>query len=184
MTMKYTSTIFTEISIDSPIETKIHWAQQCYHVQKDQLLGNPLVTDLLVKFQKAARASHAERASIGIDGDCRSCEEREGGSCCGAGLENKFNGVLLLINLLLDRKIPDERCDPRSCFFLRKTGCSLLARHVICVNYLCRKVTDRVNPQKIVALREKEGIELERLFILSENIKSLVQNNLGPGKYI
>lgn len=168
--------VFTEISIDSPIEMKIHWAQRCYHVQKDQLVGDPMVMDLLMKFQEAARASQAEMVSLGIDGDCRVCEERDGGSCCGVGLENKYSGLLLLINLLLGLKIPEERCDPRSCRFLLKRGCSLLARHVICVNYLCRKVIDRVNPQKIVALREKEGIELERLFILYEYIRSKIIN--------
>jgi hypothetical protein len=46
---------------------------------------------------------------------------------------------------------------------------------VICVNYLCNKITDRINPQKLKALREKEGIELDILFRLNERLKKVLQ---------
>ena len=160
-----------DVPIDAPIEVKIAWAENCYHETKDRLFGDERIGDLLTKLKKAIRSSHREMAEAGVVNECRGCEEREGGSCCGAGLENKYGGSLLLINLLLDVKIPKERHDPSSCFFLDNTGCLLLARHTICVNYLCKKITDRVDPKKIVALREKEGVELQALFFLDEQIK-------------
>ena len=54
-------------------------------------------------------------------------------------------------------------------------GCRLLARHVICINYLCQNVTERIDPLKITALREKEGEEVKCLFLLNERIKKLLK---------
>lgn len=162
------------ITIDSPIEKKIKWAKDCYVTLKDNLMEHEEVRALLVKFKKAAHESHMEMKSSGIEHECRKCEEKEGGSCCGAGLENRYTGTLLLINLMLGQTLPSERNDPNSCYFLGEKGCVLLARHVICVNYLCKKLTDRIDAENISLLREKEGIELEVLFTLNEKVKTLL----------
>jgi len=167
---------FQDISIDSPIEEKIRWAERCYRVQKDLLLGDYKIDELLSKFKKAACLSYEYMAEAGLENACRACEEREGGSCCGAGMENRYSGVLILINLLLEQKLPAKRHDPKSCFFLKESGCSLLARHVICVNYLCKKITERIDPEKISRLRDKEGTELEILFLLNERVKAILKN--------
>jgi len=45
---------------------------------------------------------------------------------------------------------------------------------VICVNYLCRKIIDQVDPEKIMVLREREGEELETLFLLQESVKRVL----------
>ena len=110
---------------------------------------------------------------------CLSCEVDDGGSCCGAGLEDKYDGVLLLLNLLLGVRLPRKRFESRSCYFLGEKGCLLLARHVICVNYLCRRITERVDPQRIASLRTKEGAELELLFHLYEGIRKLMKKSEG-----
>ncbi|MGD9033581.1 MAG: hypothetical protein PVH02_13010, partial [Desulfobacteraceae bacterium] len=70
---------------------------------------------------------------------------------------------------------PRQGYDPSSCFFLGEQGCLLLARHVICVNYLCKKVTDHIDAGKIAALQGKEGVELELLFHLQERIKKKIR---------
>ncbi|MBA7644220.1 hypothetical protein ES703_51962 [subsurface metagenome] len=88
---------------------------------------------------------------------------------CSMGI--KYDGWLLLINLLLDVRLPKKRHDKESCFFLGEGGCLLKARHVICVNYLCKKITDQIDPHKLNALREKEGVELDILFLLNERLK-------------
>ena len=163
----------TEISKDSPIAKRIRWAEECFQARRDQLLKDSMLADLLERLAKAAKASRRTTKEIGLERECRLCEEKEGGSCCGAGLEDHYSGSLLLINLLLAVRLPKARYDPRSCLFLTATGCSLLARHVICVNYLCKKITDRIRPEKIAGLRDKEGIELEILFHLNERVKAL-----------
>jgi hypothetical protein len=161
---------------ESPIEAKIRWAEHCYRERRDRLLEDTQVSDLLDMYREAIKASHEEMSKAGVVKECRDCEEREGGSCCGIGLENRYSGILLLINLLLDVKMPTKRQDTSSCFFLGEGGCRLLARHVICVNYLCKKVEDHIDPKKIAALREKEGVVLEHLFFLEERIRKVMGN--------
>jgi hypothetical protein len=119
-------------------------------------------------------------AHAGIMEFCKLCAQKDGGSCCGIGLENRYTGTLLLINLLLGHSIPTRRSDPSDCFFLGKAGCGLLARQVICINYLCKKITDQIDPQNMAPLREKEGIELGLFFHLNERIKKILVTTKEP----
>ena len=162
---------FKEISVESPIQEKVAWAENCYQAIKAQLLGDEKLADLLIRYREAALVSHGEMDRAGVVNECKDCEEREGGSCCGEGLEDRYNGILLLINLLLDRKLPEQRHDTLSCYFLGPGGCLLLARHVICVNYICNKITEKNDPAKLALLRKKEGNELEILFFLHERVR-------------
>jgi hypothetical protein len=161
-------------SVTDPIEQRIAWAEHFYTHFKDKLLGDPEVSSLLEKLRRAIRDSHSKMAELGIGDVCKACDEKEGGSCCGAGLEKHFSGTLLLINLLLGVNIPTRKMDPANCFFLSATGCQLLARHVICVNYLCAKIAARIPASKITRLRELEGVELDLLFVLHERLKRLL----------
>lgn len=163
------------ISISSPVEEKIAWAEACYQEFGRQLLKHKTVIELLAQTKTAIQASRREMVNTGMVVLCEECEREEGGSCCGAGMENRYNGNLLLINLLLEVNLPTKRRDPKSCFFLGKNGCLLQARHVICINYVCKKVTTRIDATKINALREKEGEEVTCLFLLHEQIKKALK---------
>ncbi len=164
-----------DVSLSSPIDKKIASAEYCYRDFRGPLLQDKPIVDYLTRLKDAIQASHKEMGEAGILDICRDCEKNEGGSCCGAGLENKYDGWLLLINLLLDVRLPKKRHDKESCFFLGEVGCLLKARHVICVNYLCKKITDQIAPHKLNAMREKEGIELDILFLLNERLKIILQ---------
>jgi hypothetical protein len=157
--------------VSRSVEEKIAWAETCYQEKGGLFLRDERSVTLLNRLKEAVRASRAVMVSAGVADECKVCEEREGGSCCGAGLEDKYDATLLLINLLLGIRLPKRRSDPSSCLFLGSDGCLLIARHVICVNYLCKKIEERINPSKIAVLREKEGVELECLFLLHERIK-------------
>lgn len=162
--------------ISRSVEEKIAWAEASYEEKGGLFLRDERSATLLSRLKGAVCASRNAMAVAGIADECRTCEEREGGSCCGAGLENKYDGTLLLINLLLGIQLPKQRSDPPSCLFLGPDGCLLIARQVICVNYLCQKIEDRINPSKIAVLREKEGVELECLFLLKEHIKEKLRD--------
>jgi hypothetical protein len=163
-----------EPSLDSPVEDKISWAEYIYKQWKDRVLSDSKVAELLAELKRAALRSHEEMVQTGIVDLCKDCEEEEGGSCCGAGLEKHFSGTLLLINLLLGVNIPTRKMDPASCFFLSTNGCELLARHVICVNYLCAKIAASVPASEITSLRELEGVELDLLFVLHQRLKRIL----------
>ncbi|MBN2124774.1 MAG: hypothetical protein JW821_10805 [Deltaproteobacteria bacterium] len=161
-------------SLESPIEVRIAWARDCHARMGEALLRDENIARLLDDLQSALQDSRREMTRTGIPQACRDCEEREGGSCCGAGIENRYSITLLLINLLLGATLPRERRDVQSCFFLGEKGCCLPARHVLCINFLCKKITECIDPRKLAPLREREGVELTRLFRLHERIKEFL----------
>lgn len=85
-----------------------------------------------------------------------------------------YDEVLLLINLLLGKTLPEKGYDPDSCYFLSEHGCSLRAREVICVNYLCSNIYKAIELEKIIQLQKVVGEELKTLFILKEGIKKKI----------
>ena len=156
------------------IRQKIEGAGEGYARGEAIFRADKKLPELLRDFSLAVLESRQTMAEIGVASLCRDCEQKEGGSCCGKGLEDKYSQTLLLINLLLKVRLPSARHDPRSCFFLEKSGCCLTARHVICVNYLCAKITTNISPEKIALLRKKEGVELDLLFLINERVKHLL----------
>ena len=167
--------ILKPTSLSDPIEEKIVWARRCYNDFGDDLLKEKRFADLLRDLKAAVVASRREMVLTGIVEVCTQCDREEGGSCCGAGLENRYDGWLLLINLLLGVKLPETRQQTGSCFLLGKNGCLLMARHVICINYLCKKITDLFEPRTISEMRKKEDEEVNTLFILKESIKPVLR---------
>jgi len=161
-----------EPSLESPIEQKISWARDVFHRLRQDLLGDPVLAEKISMMKGAVLQSRCEMARLGIGNYCRACEEQEGGSCCGAGIENHYSATLLLLNLLLNAELPHTREDPQGCFFLSGGGCRLLARHVLCINYLCRRITSRISAQELGALREKEGVEVGLLLAAHERIRT------------
>ena len=164
-----------EPSLERPIEDKMAWAKATFLGERTRLLADTNLVDLLEALKNAIPRSRENMLRTGIVDLCRHCEEKEGGSCCGAGLENHFSGILLLMNLLLGVTLPQEREEPSSCFFLSPTGCRLLARHVLCINYVCNKITSRINSDQLASLREAEGAEILFLFQVNEKLKKLVK---------
>ncbi|MEJ2586392.1 MAG: hypothetical protein P8165_02180 [Deltaproteobacteria bacterium] len=163
------------VSLSSPIREKIAWAQACRERFGERLLEDRRVSAQLNALRAASKACAAEMTRSGVRDMCRTCEADEGGSCCGAGLEDRYDGWLLLINCLLGVDLPSRRRFEKSCFFLGENGCRLLARHVICINYVCKKITDALPPSSMHPLREKEGEEIHALFLLNETIKRLLR---------
>ena len=163
-----------KVSSIAPIKEKIEWAEACYLKYKDRFVKDPEILGLIHRLKKAIYASRNEMLKIGMVDECRECEEKGGGSCCGAGMEDWYDAVILLINLLLGIELPKTRYDPASCLFLGPNGCLLLAREVVCINYLCNKIVEHIDAKKIASLREKEGVELELLFVLGERIRKII----------
>lgn len=127
----------------------------------------------------AIQASREAMEAVGIVHLCRQCEEEEGGSCCGAGIEDRYEPVLLAVNLLLGAPLPDEAAVPGGCFFLGEHGCRLVARHVLCVNYLCLKIQERLPLRNLIRVQEVAGREMEALFLLEEELKRRLRSGQG-----
>lgn len=164
----------TPIPLHSPIGEKIDWARRCLDQYGPVLLEDPLIGDLLLRLRQVSEATRAEMADLGIVEACRICEEEEGGSCCGAGIENRYEGIMLVINGLLGVELPEVGSLPESCHFLGPEGCLLRARHVLCVNYLCNRAVGRHDPSELARLRENEGEELELIMHLYDRIGEIL----------
>jgi len=163
-----------EPPLDAPVEAKTDWANDCFEREGPRLLEDQSLAGLLKALRNAAHRSREIMSRTGIADLCSECEEKEGGSCCGAGLEKNFSATLLLINRLLGVPLPPDRKEPSSCFFLFSAGCTLVARHVLCINYVCNKITSRIAPDHLAALREAEGEEILLLFQVNEKLKKLI----------
>jgi hypothetical protein len=167
-----------DLSIQSPVERKIAWANQAFDILGERLEADPEVAALLKRLEGALLASQEAMERAGITALCRICEEEDGGSCCGAGIENRYDAVLLLINRLLGVALPDSRrVGKTSCFFLGDEGCLLDARQVICVNYICDIIQMKIEPAELNALREEEGRALDATFLLHKRISALIRKD-------
>jgi hypothetical protein len=153
------------------IEEKIEEARALYAAWEDRLRQDGRIGTLLARLEQSVRASRQAMQRLGVVRACEQCEKQEGGSCCGVGIENRYDGVQLLINLLLGVSLPPEHTYPDSCYFLKDCGCSLKARHVLCVNYLCADLQRALSQDDTIALQTIVGEELGTGFALYEAIK-------------
>ncbi|MEW6185762.1 MAG: hypothetical protein AB1585_08500 [Thermodesulfobacteriota bacterium] len=164
----------TEPFLHSPIQTKIAWANTFFKREGKRLLKDHPLVDLIEALKAAIHNSRQQMIESGMVDCCRECDEKEGGSCCGAGLERHYSGRILLINLLLGQTLPRSRETPAGCYFLSGKGCRLLAREVLCINYMCKKITTEIKPDQISALKMAEGEEILLLFQLTTLLKKLL----------
>jgi hypothetical protein len=108
---------------------------------------------------------------LGVVDACRACEEERGGSCCGRGIEDRYNPVMLLLNLLFDVDLPEIYSKSGSCLFLGERGCLLKVRHILCINYLCLELQKKLGEDGLELLQQATGDEMEAVFMLHENVK-------------
>jgi len=161
------------------IEEKIEQARALHDAWAAILRRDDRILALLVRLEWNIRATRQAMRALRVVEACRRCEELEGGSCCGAGIENRYDGFELLINLLLGVSLPDRNTYSDSCHFLQAEGCSLKARHVLCVNYLCTKLEKALSQEDRIALQTLGGEELDTGFALYEAIRKKVGRAAG-----
>ena len=161
------------VSQTSPpsIYEKIEQAHGLFETRGDSLMQDPSIRALLNKLQECIDNTNQRMLILDVVAECKRCEEEEGGSCCGAGIENKYDVVLLLTNLLLGGSLENGEPSGNSCYFLGKKGCTLTARHVLCVNYMCQQLQKKLAKEQLISLQTCAGEELDTLFILHEAIK-------------
>jgi len=139
-----------------------------------ELLADSRIHGLLEALREKVAASGRVARKLGLVAACKHCEEEEGGSCCGAGIENRYTPHLLLINLLLGRTLPPDRRLSDSCYFLGTDGCTLTARHILCINYLCPNLQRSLTHENLVRLQATTGEEMETVFRLHEAVKQFL----------
>lgn len=114
----------------------------------------------LQSYLEAIRQTHQLIVEVGVRTSCAACANQENGSCCFLGMEENFDHILMLINLLWGKDLPVERELPNQCLFLGRQGCKLLARYHFCVNYFCSDLKNRLQPMQWKILLTGVGAEL------------------------
>lgn len=155
------------------IEKTITTAQKVYSDYAEELKNS--LGHLLEEARHAVEKSRYAYINLGINEICRRCDEEEGGSCCGAGIEDRYTVELLLANMLSGTFPPSSRLNKNSCYFLGERGCVLLFRHILCVNFLCKKLYDMLGTERIIFLQNIIGEEIELTFKLCNAITQIVR---------
>ena len=163
--------------VSSSVRDTLKQAHHLYTIWGGELKQAPFIDNLIEKLKQNISATKKAMAKIGVLKICKHCDEEEGGSCCGYGIELKYNSVLLLINLLLGVRLPKEKREPNSCFFLGENGCLLLSRHVLCVNYFCALIKSKLTSNELMQIQSIAGEELYTVFKLHEAIKLFISQN-------
>jgi hypothetical protein len=157
------------------IQDKIKLAQDRYLLWKDALRKQSHINKLLADLERCIRVSRESMLEFGIVEICKRCDQEEGGSCCGAGMENKFDGFLLLVNLLLGVTLPEHHLRTDSCYLLTDKGCILKVRLVLCLDFLCDKILNALSVKELLSLQKISGEKLVTGFILYDAIKKFMR---------
>ena len=156
--------------MENGITKKVEYAEDLYNQYGKMILSDIKTKEMILDLEQVTEKRRSLMFLCGIWGICRRCEIDEGGSCCGKGIETRYDEWLLLINLLLGCSLPRKRFDVSSCFFLGKEGCILKAPHVICINYICKKIEEGIIRAELFQLRELEGKMIDIIFKLHEHL--------------
>ncbi|RUM90092.1 MAG: hypothetical protein DSZ23_02225, partial [Thermodesulfatator sp.] len=155
-----------------PVEEKLRWAHLLHDFLGAKMKKDRIIKELLEDYREKIAATWLAMDQHGITEECTICAMQDGGSCCGQGIENKFDVITLLVNLLMETKLPDKPWDPTGCWFLGERGCLLTARHVICVNFICKRLYAAVPKQDIQKVQQAMQAETDSGFLLEEYLKS------------
>jgi hypothetical protein len=147
------------------VAQEINKAKAFYDAYGSALREDRRVHELLEDYRKAIARTYEAMAEEGVMKVCSQCAQGPSGSCCFEGVEDWYDPVLLLINLLLDVPLPSQREIPKACFFVGPHGCKLRGRYSFCVNFLCPKLGTGITNGKLLRASGEEllcGWELEK----------------------
>lgn len=162
---------------EETIGERIAIARNLYSRWGAALQADPAIAAGIAELSGLIKASGELCIRSGVSNECRICEEEDGGSCCGAGIEDRYGPEMLVLNLLLGATLPESAKSCGSCHFLGEGGCLLHAREILCINYLCRKLQKTIAPEMLLALQEANGAEMDLIFALHERIRGFLQKN-------
>ncbi|NWF98706.1 MAG: hypothetical protein HXY52_07220 [Nitrospirae bacterium] len=163
------------IKITHEIEQTIYSAKNLFEIYKDTFLSDLNLIKMLSLLESKINLSREEMIKSGIVNECASCSLQKRETCCTYRTGFKCDTTLLLINLLMNVKLPEFSFYPELCHFLTEKGCCLKARPVICINYTCSQLRENIPFDKLLRVQEITGQEMDLLFKTENYIKQLLR---------
>jgi len=158
------------------IQKTIHKAEQLYSVYSKEILEDSRIILLLGQYQRAILQTKSHFRNSRVVEACSRCARTSEGSCCFEGMENNYDHILLLINLLMGVNLPHERELNNHCLFVGNKGCKLLARYYFCVNYFCPALENTLGEQKMNQLSTVIGNEIFAGWELEQALRNWLRN--------
>jgi len=162
------------ILTESGIPTTIALARNLYQAHGEDLLNDKTLCGMLMQIDKNIGATQDEMTATGVADECSDCALRGEGTCCSERTGHKCDTTLLLLNLLLGRSLPEKPSSHDQCYFLASRGCVLRARPIICINFVCSRLREKIPHKVMVHLQQTAGAEMDILFRIEGYIKSRV----------
>ncbi len=167
------------------IEKEIDRAKWLYAHYGEVLTEQDGLGALFDRYRNAIGKTQEVMKHLRVVETCSACAREGSGSCCFQGVEEWYDQVLLLINLLLGGQIPELREVPGGCLFVGSSGCKLIARHSFCVNYLCPTLKESIKTPPIERLLSVSGEELFHGWELERAVRQWLQGSpllFSPGR--
>ena len=161
------------------IEQEITRAKRLYERHGQALTNQDGLGDLFVEYGNAITKTQEVMEQMGLFEGCTACAREGLGSCCFQGVEEWYDHILLFMNLVLSRQIPEVREVPGGCLFVGSRGCKLIARHAFCVNYLCPTLKDLIKTPRMGRLLSVSGDELLHGWELEKSIREWLKHQAG-----
>jgi hypothetical protein len=158
------------------IQEEIHRAKRLYAHYGEALTNHEGLGALFDMYREAVRRTENVMKQLNVVEACSACACEGSGSCCFQGVEEWYDHVLLLMNLVLGRQMPEFREVPGGCLFVGSRGCKLIARHSFCVNYLCPTLKDSTKKPSLERLLSVSGDELSQGWELEKSIRAWLKH--------
>ncbi|RUM88740.1 MAG: hypothetical protein DSZ24_02845 [Thermodesulfatator sp.] len=157
------------------IQEKLSVAEELYALWGESFLSDPELPPLLEDYRQAVEASNQVMEEAGTFRECYICSVQDGQGCCKIGLENECTVLILLLNLLLGVKLPQEREVPGRCFFVGPTGCKILARPMLCRDYFCRRHYQKIPEAQMIRVTQVLNEELTLLYRITSLLRARLE---------
>jgi hypothetical protein len=131
-----------------------------------RLYGNDIQNDfglscLLNEYMTLIENSWNMMKRLGVINICSECAGKKTGGCCHFGIETCYSDIILLMNLLMGVKIPENRRYENNLLFAEEYGCQLKARFKTCIYHLCPLIKGHLSEDDLIRLRGTTDNEIK-----------------------
>ena len=152
-------------------------AKKLYSMHGSDIKLDEKCSSLLEDLKAAIEVSWGLMKELGVVDICACCAEEKRGGCCHFGIETCYTDMLILTNMLLDVKVPEQRILDNNCLFVDEHGCRLKVRLKTCIHHLCPKIKNTLNEYDLFRLRAVSNYEIKMGVQVESAIRDYIRRN-------